>query len=220
MENVKNVKKVKKSQLIITAALLLFGGTAFAYTTEHNLATGYVGLQLGHANTHYTSQWLIQGNSDMTVGDVDNSGFAGRIYGGYNFNKYFALETGFTFLPTVKFNDVRYRSGPNVDLSFRQNILDLCAKGNYPLKSNINYNVDLYGKVGIASVIRSDLEASSGGQTARSDAQDTKVVPEIGVGADYGFTDNVFADLSYMHYFAKDDLKATDFIGFGLTYKF
>lgn len=205
---------MKKIQISLAAALLLVCGITFAYTSQQKPAAVYIGLQLGYANTHYTEQWLISGTTNIrTVGDVQNSGLAGRFHVGYDFNQYFALEAGLTFLPKVEFNDI---NSTGVDVSFTQSIFDFCAKANLPLQ----YNIDLYGKAGFASVLRDDLEASAGNVRVETDYQDTKTVPALGAGMAYGFNDHVFVDLSYMHYFGKDDLQPIDFTGVGVVYRF
>jgi len=217
MKKVKKIGKMKKVQLSLVTTLLLICGVTFAYTPQKDFsASTYIGVQLGYANTHYAKDWLTGGASNVTVGDVNNSGLAGRFHVGYDFNKNFALEVGATFLPKVKFNNVSISGSSGVDLSFNQRIIDLCAKASLPCK----YNIDLYGKIGVADVIRDDIEASAGGQTVRSDDQDAEAVPTLGAGIDYGFNDHVFADLAYMHYFGKNDLKATDFVGIGIAYRF
>lgn len=204
----------KKIQISLVAALFLFCGASFAYTTKQDQSSVYAGLQLGYANMHYDKQWLLSGNNSINVGSVNNSGLAGRLSLGYDFSKNLGMEIGYVFLPKVKFNEV------NVDqhtVSFDQNIIDICGKVTWPLQQ---YNVDLYGKAGVAGVTRDDLQASKGAQKVEFDAADTKTVAVIGAGVDYGFSDHVFADLSYMHYFAQDDLKPTDFVGIGMAYRF
>jgi len=210
------MKKVEKSQISLLIVLLLVCGVTFAYTSKQYPTGVYIGMQLGGADTHYTEKWLTDDANDVTVGSVNSSGLAGRFHVGYDYNKYFALEAGITFLPKVKFNNVSAFGSPGVNVSFNQSILDLCAKANLPWK----YNIDLYGKAGVASVIRNNMEASAGGQTIQSDDQDTKTVPTLGAGIDYGFNDHVFADLAYMHYFGKDDLEPIDFVGIGVAYRF
>ncbi len=206
---------MKKIQISLAAALLLVCGMTFAYTSQQEPSALYIGVQPGYANMHYTKEWLTSG-TNMTVGSVKSSGFTGRFHVGFDFNKNFALETGVMFLPKIKFNNVRTSGSSAVDLSFNQSLIDVCAKANMPMK----HNIDLYSKVGMAMVIRDGIQASSGGQTFQSDYQDKKIVPALGVGMDYGFNQHVFADLAYMHYFNKDDLEATDFVGLGVAYRF
>jgi len=210
------MKTKKKMQISLAAVLLLVCGAAFAYTSKQEPAAMYFGFQPGYANMHYTKECLKTPSIDITnIGSVDSSGFAGRFYVGYDFNKNFGMEVGYVFLPKIKFNNVNALGYLPFDASFNQNIFDFCAKATLPLK----YNIDLYGKAGAAIVVRDDFELSTGGQTAEADSQDTETVPAIGAGVDYGFNDHVFADLSYMHYFGKNDLQATDFVGIGLIYR-
>jgi opacity protein-like surface antigen len=42
----------------------------------------------------------------------------------------------------------------------------------------------------------------------------------VGIGGDYRITKHVFFDVNYLYYFGNGDLKATDFIGCGIVYRF
>lgn len=203
----------KKMQISLAAALLLVCGTAFAYTVKQEPAAVYVGFQPGYANMHYDKKWFFGNDSSGTVGSINNSGLAGRLYLGYDFNKNFGVETGYILLPKIKFNNIYFSKA---NFSFNQNVFDFFAKLTMPLQ----YDIDIYGKAGVAMVVRDDAELSYEGQTAESNSIDRKTVPVIGIGADYGFNDHVFADLSYMRYFEQDDVKPIDFIGIGVVYRF
>lgn len=200
------MKKSKTLQLFLAITLSLTYGITFAYTTKQNPSGAYIGFQTGYGNINYSKEEKVYPFYVYSE-SVDSSGLAGRLYAGYDFNKYFALEAGITLLPKVTFHF------PADDFGFNQNALDLLGKVTLPLQ----YNIDLYAKAGVADVIRANYTLDG---TEYSDRY-TDIVPAAGMGASYGFNENVFADLSYMHYFGKEDyFKPADFLGIGIVYKF
>jgi opacity protein-like surface antigen len=207
---------MKRLKYLIMGLLVTFSGVSFAYTVSQKPSGFYVGAQAGYAYLHYPKSWLTDDPNFISVGSVDNKGFASRVHVGYDFNQYFAMEMGYIYLPRIKFNDITISGGSGINESFRQSVIDFLAKGTLPL----NGGFDLYGKAGIASVNRDDLEATAGGVTVKSNVKDTKTVAALGVGMDYRLINNLVADLGYMHYFNSGDLEATDFIGLGIAYRF
>ena len=177
----------------------------------------YLGAQAGYADMNYKKSWLTDDPKITSVGEVDDSGFAGRLFGGYNFNPYLAAEMGYVILPKVEFKDIALRdASTTVDESFDQSILDFVVKGTLPLKDGY----DLYAKAGFANVLRDDLEASANGVTVNSNTSNSKNVPVLGAGANYHMTSNIITEVSFMYYFGNGDLEPTDFAGAGLIYQF
>lgn len=206
-----------KAPSSLVLAILLMSGSAFAYTninSKQNQNAGYIGIQFGYGNTHYNKKEKID-IGHIYSSNVTHTGFAGRMYFGYDFNHHFAIESGFIFLPKVTFHNIYQFDGLN--LNFNQNILDVLGKVTFSLP----HKIDLYSKAGIADIITCNYNISQGRDEVQGDDHYSSVVPAIGTGVDYGFNDNVFADLSYMHYFGKQDsFKPMDFIGLGLAYRF
>lgn len=129
---------MRKSKVLITicalgavAAMTLSTASLAANDNEISINKGiYVGASIGYGGS---------GNNPYT----HNSRALGLIYGfngGYKFNKYFALEGGYTALPNVTIG--------NSDLTKDNWLVDVAAKGIIP----INQRFNIYGKVGIARV--------------------------------------------------------------------
>ncbi len=206
---------------ILTAATATsaFASVAAPHLLGNQLNHGtYVGVNLGRANLNYKKSFLTDDPQITSVGSVDDAGFAGRLFMGYQFNQYIALETGFVMLQKVQFNNITVAgSSTTVDESFKQSILDVMLKGILPLPDGY----DLFAKAGYANVMRDDIEVTgSNGTSASSDTTDTQSVPVVGGGAEYHLTRNVIADVSYLHYFGTGDLPAADFGSAGLSYLF
>jgi outer membrane autotransporter protein len=205
----------------IVGAVVLFNDVVLAMDLQSgqydNENKGiYLGTQLGYANLNYDDGMLTGDPNISSVGSVDKTGAALRLFFGYQFNQYIATELGVVALPKVKFNDITYNGISGISESFNQTIVDLVAKGILPLK----YNFSLYGKAGVASVLRDDVEVSAGGTTTKANNSDTKTVPVLGAGVSYNFTQHVAADLSYMRYFGSGDLKPVDLGLLGISYLF
>lgn len=219
-------KVTKKGVVLGSALVMLASSSLFAANSQANFSensnaklnkSGYLGVQGGYADLNYKKSWLTDDPNIISVGEVDDTGFAGRFFGGFNFNPYVALEIGYVVLPKVQFKDISVSgASTTVDESFNQNILDFMVKGTLPFKEGY----DLYAKAGYAVVTRDELEATSDGATVKSDASDSKSVPVLGAGASYHITQHVITDVSFIYYFGRDDLEPTDFGSVGLIYQF
>src|SRR5262245_7808729 len=68
-----------------------------------------IGAEGGYADTHWD-------NISVFNPGLDGTGFAARGYLGYAFNKYFQIESGYTYLPTAKDNAGNSISNYAIDL--------------------------------------------------------------------------------------------------------
>jgi hypothetical protein len=130
----------------------------------------YLGLNLG----------LAQANLDNIAGwQQKNSGLAGRVYFGYDINRYAALDIGYILFPQV-----RYTHPVIPDTKINNNGFDLLITGKYPIGEGFS----LYGQLGgvmLRAKLTSDNQA---GQTANA------TVLAYGAGIDY-----VFAPIGGLH---------------------
>ncbi|MFC1237190.1 OmpA family protein [Vibrio sp. F74] len=129
-----------------------------------------------------------------TDSSCSDDGGAGGIYGGYNFTDMFGLEAGYDYLGDFK-------AAPFDD---SMKAFTLAPKLTIPVN-----DIDLYGKLGAAWVDYADIN-------------DTVLLAAI--GAEYGFSDNIFGRVEYqrVNNITKgvvDNLDVNSFF-FGLTYKF
>jgi len=177
----------------------------------------YVGVQGGYAKTDYSMNDL----DNLFTGNTDASGFAGRIYGGYSFNQYFATEVGFAYLPQIKFSNLKpigYTGSDSAEITANQYAIDLALKASYPIYKDIS----VFAKGGVADMMMENVKATVNGQdVGTSDvASETQVAPLAGAGINYKVTDNVSSDLSYTRYFGASDIEATNFYALGVAYNF
>lgn len=210
----------------ILACSLSFAASTYqpqpmAMPANHDTSAFYLGAQLGYARLNYSKSWFSKyplkntGTSTTysTTSSVDDTGFAGRVFLGYQFNQYGAVELGGVYLPEATFNKV---GGTTTHADLKQYSIDLLAKGTLPLGTAFG----LYAKGGLAWIHRDDLEATISGTKYESNITKSKVVPVLGAGAEYNFTDQFTTDISYLRYFPSGNLRATDLYSVGFTYKF
>ncbi|MBU0456366.1 MAG: outer membrane beta-barrel protein [Pseudomonadota bacterium] len=192
---------------------LTCSSAAFADFMQSNFYGFYVGVQPGYADLNYTKSWLTDQTGFTSVSSVDKNGFAGRVIFGFDFNRYFAAEASYIYLPDVKFNHI---NNTKTNKSFRQQGADLAAKLTLPFGKWAG----MYGRGGMAWFHRSDIKGSFYGVTANTKLDNEKFTPLLGGGFRVNFNENFSMDLAYTRYFKSGDLPATNFYGIGFMYKF
>ncbi len=201
---------MKKTIILISTMICI--STAFAGADnpnpKANLNQGvYLGAGVGYANLNYDKGWVENTEGFDRVGSVDSAGLAGRVFLGYQLDGNFAFEMGYVALPKVKFRNIGALGfSQEVNESFRQSIFDAMLKLITPLQDGF----DVYVKGGYASVFRDDLKMTVNGQDVHAKLDDRQNVYVLGAGAGYHITQNIIADVSYLHYLGKGDLEPTD----------
>lgn len=196
------MKLNKKVVLGILATAAIFSGTAFA------AAPGFlVGAQIGGSNSNLgTSDFPnIRNAAGVQNAQVTNrNGFAGRIYGGYQFNQWFVAELGYARY--AKTNVYSPQSGITRSASY--NVVDLTAKGIYTFADCVG----VFAKLGVAYVNNINFFPNNSKSATR---------PLYGIGAQYEFSPNVVADVSWTRIQKGGNLRqSADFYGVGLSYNF
>lgn len=165
----------------------------------------YVGLQAGMSDTGFES---------LFTNVSKDTGLAGRLFVGYDFHKYFAVEAGYFLVqPKTELNSV----DGNKLIDVRTMAFDLVGK----IKAPVMDNFGLYAKFGPAYLMQKMTAVEGGSNTAN------KLTVTYGVGAYYNINDNWSLDAGYTHYRSgqskiyKDDWQTSvDFYSLGVSYKF
>lgn len=129
----------------------------------------YLGVSGGYGLTHWK-------NLDSDV--ASDSGFVGRAFVGYDLNKYFAVEGGYThfFNKAIEGFDVKTSAA---DLMFK-------------LKAPVADDLDAYAKLGANYLM------------SKSDESDEKTVKNFnvgyGFGIDYKATSNIVANVEWLRF--------------------
>lgn len=218
-----------------------------------------MGAQLGVANVHQ-GDFLSQHFTNLikkltpyqTVDSVNmcftNTGIAGRVYVGYQFATYFAVELGYYRFKTFHLNANAYTKAKvriygmklpiinyhpplkvdfpivwNAKASITTYAVDLTTKGILPLTEKLS----LYGKIGVAYInvdahINLSMSVEYLDLGISADPSANIVYPEFGLGLSYDFTEHVSSDMSWMHIqrFNKRLFPNIDFVSIGFLYRF
>lgn len=171
----------------------------------------YLGISGGWGLTNWRNLDGVFSAVGLTGDKVEkDNGFVGRAFIGYDFNRYFAAELGYTYF----FNK------PNLDLAgvdtnFVKNTsaVDLMGK----IKAPVADNLDLYAKLG-ANYLMTKFDNNMSSHDNFNVA--------YGAGVDYMITPNVIANVEWLRFNGHSRLNVNDYQPYtdaflvGLRYKF
>lgn len=224
----------------------LFLSTAFFTSNSYAALDGfYLGAQIGWGNVHqngFTSADMNRlitgalGYSNVTPiafgSSSRDTGFAGRLYMGYQLNCNFATEFGWSKFSNMTTNASEsavdnVTGGPlfaNVSGRLKTDVLDLVLKGILPLEFNFN----VYAKGGVAYLM--DRVNASGTITepffalsGRASNNSNKFYPTFGLGITYDITPCLVGEFAWSHVQkvgGNSNTSNTDLITLGLGYYF
>lgn len=206
----------------------------------------YTGAQVGVTNLHQTTRTVCTGEALIPPGIVSvpveptSNSYGGRLYLGGNINRYSALEMG-----VANYGYVSYQlpSGhlvpPCGTPTFKLQALDIVAKVGLPFSSllcntgcnggNMNSGAqgfNIFGKFGAAYVTTSlsgslNSPCSSITGICSGSASTNGVRPIVGLGVEYGFNQNLAADLTYSKIISGGgNIPAAEMIALGFSYHF
>ena len=190
----------KKIVLAAIASSLFVAGNASAAVDG-----AYVGVKLG------------EGHINRVTSNVNykQNGFAQAIDLGYQINKNFAAEAGYTHFANKSFTGFDKSNNP-ANFTDKNYAISLVAKGILPLQNGFS----LFGTAGAAYV----HETSKGTDNSVGfNNTATRVMPTVGLGASYDINTNLSTDLSWSHIqkiSSKSAIHNSDFFGLGLAYHF
>lgn len=170
----------------------------------------YLGLQGGFGMTNWKNMENVSTDVlDLTSVHKDN-GVVGRVFAGYDINRYFAIEGGYSyFFNKANFNTKNAGTTGNI----KTMAFDLMGKGKLPVVDSF----DLYAKLGVNYLM-------SRGDMFEANPNNFNVA--YGAGADYCITPNVIANLEWLRLNGNAKINndkyqpSTDAFMIGLRYKF
>ena len=176
------------------------------------------GLSLSHASAAEDYGWFIGASvgsasyafdGDLNVGDIDfdldDSATAWKVYGGYQFLPFLAIEAGYNDFGSFD----ESRDGNRAELS--ADGYNIWALGILPLGF-----IDFYGKVGV-HFYESEL---SGNLEEIGDALGDDSGEDLAYGIGAGFEILDFTIRAEYEYFEADVLDDLQLVSVGLTYSF
>lgn len=194
---------MNRKAIVITVATLL-GASGFASAHAAGDPGWYGGLDLGRSN-----QRLGGGQIDSALGQqgltssssLDDHATTWGLFGGYQFNPYFALEGGYVNLGKFDYSStVSSPAADTVSGHFGVQGIDAAAVGLLPFGEQWA----AYGKAGLLYA-KSTLDASSSGAVMAGDADHWSASPLLGAGINYDLTRKVALRAEYDRYFRVGD---------------
>jgi len=220
-------------KLLVVSAVAVLGLTSAAFAgglpeempaapvaASSNDTGIYLGLQGGWGLTNWKNAENIT-DPDYGYGVLGvhkDNGVVGRVFAGYDINRYFAIEGGYSyFFNKVNFSyfDAATTNGTTGDI--KTMAFDLMGKGKLPVVDGF----DLYAKLGMDCL----MSRESGFASYSSDNANNFNVA-YGAGMDYSITPNVIANLEWLRLNGNARICSskyqpnTDSFMVGLRYKF
>lgn len=193
-----------KSSVLALAAVGLVSAVAPSVAADQPAGGGYIGASLGQSK--------INDVCDGIVGTCDDKDTGWKIFGGYQFNRYFAVEGGYVDFGKATATDVSLGTPISGDAEG----WGLFATGLATLPINEQFGV--FAKAGLAYT-KADVTAVVGGVSVSDDDSGTDLV--YGVGAKFDFTKNFGMRVEFERFKDVGNFDSdVDLLSAGLVYKF
>ena len=189
---------MNRKAIVITAAMLVVTSAAGVQAAGNE--GWYGGLDLGRSSQHLGAGQIDGALSQQGLASsstMDDRAATWGLFGGYQFNPYFAVEGGYVDLG--KFDYSSTVSSPAADTvtgHFGVHGVDAAAVGLLPFGEQWA----VYGKAGVLYA-KSKLDASSTGAVAVNSVEHWDTSPLLGAGVNYDLTKKVALRAEYDRYF-------------------
>lgn len=207
-------KKALVTALIAGAGILGISSIACAEVPGF-----YAGAQVGYGYQYLDNPNFIPSlESNLspvssTTSSSSKNGFAGGVYGGYQFNDYFGAELGYIHFPNASFsntatgfNSLGSSTVNSIDLTSTENVIDLMLKAQVPFGGGFG----AYAKFGGGYVYNkfdstfnsvSSNPVATAFNTVNSSGSNNQFKPIGAIGFTYDIYDYFVVDLSYTYLF-------------------
>lgn len=195
---------MNKILFALISSATVFGAMSAAQAAE---GTPYIGAGV------VASQHEYKLSNDSSGGDRKSDEWSGKIYGGYQFDKTWALEAGYTDFGK---SDYAYRvNGVDGRIDSDAHSFYLAAKASYP----INEQFSVIGKLG-AAYNKNEVNGTGLASGFNGDGNRTNLYASV--GGEYAINQKVALTLEYEHY-GKNDIdqgRKKGAVTFGARYNF
>lgn len=209
-------QNARKLSLIALAVL----GTTPVLAQE--LLGPYIGGNIGSSRAHFDTPGTLNAfvgpgfSVNSTTGQDREVG--GKLYGGYRFNRNFALEGGYFDLGRF---DYTYNTTPAGSLTGKLAVrgLNLDLVGIVPVTDRFS----AFGRVGAAYTQARTNFSTTGAVPAAAGRNEKKTNLKLGLGLDYAFSDRLSVRGEVERYRVKDAVRNRgdiDMVSVGLVYSF
>lgn len=190
-------------KLILCSLLLTFT----QYAAAIPFSGPYAGMLIGASDMNYTS-----GNQGLGGASKNEQNRAWYLFAGLQFNRNFALHTGYLQFGEVKFEGINGVSGAKSDYS--QKALEVAGKLIYPLSSVAT----VYAKGGGAFVNLDRTPNSLASVTSIPSSDKTTIKPVYGLGFTYEFYPGISGEVAWTEINGGDDIETSNFVGIGVNF--
>ena len=216
----KNMKLIKTSGTLVLTA---FAVMASQYVLADDTAGWYAGGNMGESSAKIADGRIINGlaASGFTTTGIsnDNRDIGFKLFGGYQFNKYFALEGGYFDLGRFGFAATTLPTGRETG-NIEVRGLNLDAVGILPFTDKFS----AFGRVGADYAEARDSFAGTGAvQVLNPDPMKRQVNYDFGAGLQYAFTDSLAMRAEADRYRINDAVGNQgdiNLVSLGLIYRF
>jgi len=188
------------------------------------LGTWYLGAGLGQSRGDVDNSTVgaVLSGTGTTATAISNSNNAtsGKVFLGYQFNKYIAAEGGFFRLGEYKFNATTAPAGTLAGSLKNTAGWDLDVVGTLPIMPD---RFLLLARLGVQSSKTSDLFVGTGAAALGRAPSKNLVSYKYGAGAEFDFTRNVGARVEWERYRVSDGISGklnVNMISGSLLYRF
>ena len=189
---------------------------------------------MAESTTDYSSGWYVGGNIGMSTANIDEekitqnltnpsytddeNALGYKLFGGYQFNKYFALEGGYFNLG--KFDYALSTGSGTAEGNIKIMGINLDAVATLPITEKFS----AFGRVGATYAQAKDSFSSTGTISfADTDPKENDLNYKFGAGLQYAITDAIGIRLEAERYRINDavgNMGDIDLFSIGLTYRF
>lgn len=207
---------VRKLSLIALAVL----GTTPALSQE--LLGPYIGANIGSTRANFDSPTTLDAfvgpGFNVNSSSADNRDNGGKLYGGYRFNRNFAVEAGYFDLGRFNYS---YNTTPPGSLGgdLRVRGLNLDLVGIFPVSDRFS----VFGRVGAAYAQSRTSFNNTGAVPFAASRKESDTNLKVGVGLEYAFSDRLSVRAELERYRINDALRSRghiDMASIGLVYSF
>ncbi len=197
---------MKKILTALMVSATAFGGISAAHAADD--VGPYAGVGVVASKHKYSL------SNDTTNGDRNSTEWSGKIYGGYQLNKTFAVEGGYTDFGSSDYN---YSVGAaNGHIDSKSHAFYVAGKGSVP----INQQLSVFGKLGVA--YNKNEVHGTGLATSYANGDNNRTNLYASVGGEYALNEKVSLSLEYEHYGknAVDQGRKKGAVSLGARYNF
>lgn len=155
--------------------------------------------------------------TSATTGDRSETGW--KLFGGYRFNPYFAIEGGYSLLGSFQFRNPAGGTTKLVGTS-KPVVLSVDAIGSWPLAGGVS----LYARAGLAhSKTKASLDDTGTTGTSQTHFKNTKWGYHAGIGAAWEISERFEVRIEWEHYRVADGFGEhtdVDLVSWGASYRF